>query len=325
MRDSLIRYRALIDNQIETLSLNAEPRNLYEPIRYIMKLGGKRFRPVLTLLSHSLFNDDIDKAVLPAIGIEVFHNFTLMHDDIMDKAPLRRGKTTVHAQWNDETAILAGDVMLVKAYELIVQVKDSLLKKVLQTFSDCAINVCEGQQIDMDFESMNEVSETAYLEMIRLKTAVLIGFSMELGAIIAGAETIQITLVRSFGENLGLAFQLKDDILDVYGDHEKFGKQVGGDIITNKKTFLWIEACKMADPDQKKMLIHWFSMKAFDPKEKIKAITQIYDDLNIKSVSEEKMNVYIRNAFAKLDSLNVAESVKHPLVNFTTNLIEREK
>ncbi|MCH7513417.1 MAG: polyprenyl synthetase family protein [Bacteroidetes bacterium] len=325
MKDPLIRYRALIDNEIETLSLKAKPPNLYEPIRYILQLGGKRFRPVLTLLSHLLFEDAVEKAVLPAIGIEVFHNFTLMHDDIMDKAPLRRGKTTVHARWNDETAILAGDVMLVKAYELIAQVEDSLLKKVLHTFNNCATGVCEGQQIDMDFESMNEVSETAYLGMIRLKTAVLIGFSMELGAIIAGADKKQISLVRSFGENLGMVFQLKDDILDVFGDHEKFGKQVGGDIITNKKTFLWIKACKVANPAQKKALIHWFSMKAFDPEEKIEAITQIYNDLNIRSVSEQKMNAYIRSAFVALDSLNVSESVKHPLVNFTQKLIDREK
>jgi len=325
MKNSLIRYRSLIDNQIETLPLKAGPPNLYEPIRYILQLGGKRFRPVLTLLSHSLFDDNIEKAVLPAIGIEVFHNFTLMHDDIMDKAPLRRGKTTVNARWNDETAILAGDVMLVKAYDLVTQVEDSLLKKVLHRFNGCATGVCEGQQIDMDFESMNEVNETAYLEMIRLKTSVLIGFSMELGAIIAGAGTNQISLVRSFGENLGMAFQLKDDLLDVFGDQEKFGKQVGGDIIANKKTFLWIEACKMADTGQKKALIHWFSMKTFDPEKKVEAVTQVYNDLNIRSIAEEKMNTYIRHAFASLNSLDVSESVKHPLLNFTQKLIDREK
>lgn len=317
-------FSSLIADRIKTLEIEKTPENLYDPISYLLDLGGKRLRPLMALLSHQLFSDKPEKALYPAVGIEVFHNFTLMHDDIMDEAPLRRSMPTVHMKWNPHIAILSGDVMMVKAYELIMQVEDSILRQVLDAFNACAKGVCEGQQIDMDFESMEEVEEDAYLDMIRLKTAVLLGFSMELGALIGGASSQHITALKEFGESLGIGFQLKDDILDVYGDHEKFGKQVGGDIISNKKTFLWIEALKNADPASRKQLKTWLNKKSFDPEQKVRSVTAIYDSLNIKSISEEKMNDYFDKAIAILYNLDIPNEKKQFLLSFTQQLIDRE-
>ncbi|EMR03000.1 Farnesyl diphosphate synthase [Cesiribacter andamanensis AMV16] len=226
-----------LSQAVEEARYGGEPQSLYEPIRYIMALGGKRIRPLLTLLAHQLWQQDPQPALQPALGVEVFHNFSLMHDDIMDKAPLRRGQATVHARWNENTAILSGDVMLVKAYERLMQVPDGLLRPVLQKFNQCAAEVCEGQQLDMEFEAQEGVSEEAYLDMIRRKTAVLLGFSLELGGLVAGADAAACQHLYELGINLGLGFQLMDDVLDVYAPQEKFGKQVGGDIIANKKPF----------------------------------------------------------------------------------------
>jgi len=235
MTDNIRRLLDLINEDIRSMDLAMEPPELYRPIRYILDLGGKRLRPLLALLSYNLFQPDPERIVHIATGIEVFHNFTLMHDDIMDEAPLRRGKPTVHKKWSERIGILSGDVMLVKAYERLEQVDDNKVVQVLQTFNACASEVCEGQQVDMNFEQIEQVSEEAYLEMIRQKTAVLLGFSMELGAILADAPENHQSLLKKFGVNIGLGFQLKDDLLDVYGDQSKFGKQVGGDIISNKK------------------------------------------------------------------------------------------
>jgi len=317
--------RTLVDEGLKALQIKDEPSNLYDPIRYILDLEGKRFRPVLTLLSCGLFDENIKKALDPALGVEVFHNFTLMHDDIMDDAPLRRGKPTVHMHWSESTAILSGDVMLVKAYELISSVNNSQLKPILRAFNLCAIEVCEGQQKDIDFEKVENVSKRDYLEMIHLKTAVLLGFAMELGARIGGANDEQIILVREFGENLGIGFQLKDDILDIYGDHVKFGKQVGGDIRENKKTFLWIEALKMANDDQNRLLVELSSAKELDSDRKVNEVKKIYDDLNIKAHSEERMNTYFDKAFEALDILQTSEERKLPLHDFVQALINREK
>lgn len=324
MPNNITYFSQLINDRIASLDIEKRPENLYEPITYILSLGGKRLRPLMALLSNNLFNEDPTAALDACIGIEVFHNFSLVHDDIMDEAPIRRSKPTVHMKWNPNVAILSGDVMLVKAYELIMQVEDSILRTVLDTFNSCAKGVCEGQQIDMDFESKEEVTENEYLEMIRLKTAVLLGFSMELGAIIGGASNYQISALKDFGENLGIGFQLKDDFLDVYGDHEKFGKQVGGDIIANKKTFLWIEAWKNSDSSQRQVLESWINKENFDPEEKVKEITSIYDAINVKGISEEKMKFYFDKAINTLNDLDVPEERKQVLLSFCEQLISRE-
>jgi len=250
--------KKLIEDRISTLEIGEKPNNLYDPIRYILKLGGKRLRPLLALLSYSMFNKNPKLFVDPAIGVEVFHNFTLIHDDIMDKAPLRRGKPTVHQKWREETAILSGDVMLVQSYQLMMTSVTNQLN-ILDAFNQCALSVCEGQQMDIDFEETNKVSIEEYLEMIRLKTAVLLGFCMELGALGANAKNHDIQLAKSFGEHLGIAFQLKDDILDVFGESEKVGKQTGGDIKSNKKTYLWIKTFSLSNPHQQAELINWIN------------------------------------------------------------------
>ena len=244
-------YLALIEKEISKQKFGNEPDSLYEPIRYIMNIGGKRLRPLLTLLSYSLYKEDAEKIVSYAVGVEAFHNFTLMHDDIMDNATLRRGKATVHEKWNTNTAILSGDVMLVSVYDLFLGIEDSMLKQVLKTFNRCAAQVCEGQQWDMEFETREDVTQDEYIEMTRRKTAVLLGFSLELGAILAGAPQEDQRLLRNFGINAGIGFQLKDDWLDVFADKDKLGKQIGGDIVANKKTFLLLKALELAEGNQK--------------------------------------------------------------------------
>jgi geranylgeranyl diphosphate synthase type II len=290
----------------------------------MMALGGKRMRPLLTLLSASIFTDDWQKALKPAIAVEVFHNFTLMHDDIMDKAPLRRNQPTVHTKWNENVAILSGDVMLVNVYELLVDVEPDKLRRVLIRFNRVAAQVCEGQQWDMNFESLGTVSEAQYLEMIELKTAVLLGFSLELGGLITGAGEADTQLLWEAGTNIGIGFQLKDDLLDVFGEQAKFGKQVGGDIIANKKTFLLIEALEKAGREERKALEYWLGAKAFDKDEKVKAVTQIYNQLNIKGLTESKMNEYFQKGLANLNGLGASESRKEGLQQFVQQLIYRE-
>jgi len=257
------KYLSLIEAEIKKQKFGTHPTSLYEPIRYIMSLGGKRLRPLLTALSYSLYKNDVEKIIPYAVAVEAFHNFTLLHDDIMDRAPLRRGKATVHEKWNVNTAILSGDVMLVKVYEMFLSLEKKKLKEVLRIFNECAAEVCEGQQWDMEFENEKKVAETKYLEMIRLKTAVLLGFSLELGALLADASDRDRNALRDFGVNIGIGFQLKDDLLDVYADKHKFGKQVGGDIIANKKTFLLIKALEKARGEQKLEFKKWLKAKKF--------------------------------------------------------------
>src|ERR1700761_9383330 len=242
--------QAIISDAVKKLAFPEYPAALYEPISYILSIGGKRMRPALLLMACDLFGGDVDDALAPALAIEVFHNFTLMHDDIMDNAPLRRGRTTVHERWNKNVAILSGDVMLIEGYKLMMQVKDHLLRQILDIFNNTAVDVCEGQQIDMEFEQRNDVTIKEYINMIRLKTAVVLGGALKIGALLGGASTKDANLLADFGVNLGLAFQLQDDILDVYGNPEKFGKQVGGDIIANKKTYLLLKALELADETQ---------------------------------------------------------------------------
>lgn len=324
MQASISKLSALIQSEVQSYDIIRDPENLYDPISYILELGGKRLRPLLTLLGTQLYTNELDKALKPALGVEVFHNFSLVHDDIMDKAPLRRGKPTVHHKWNENIAILSGDVMLVKAYELIAEVDDQHLRQVLQLFSQCATGVCEGQQYDMDFENSDEVSVDDYLEMIRLKTAVLLGFALELGGIIGGASSKDQAILRTFGENIGIAFQIKDDLLDVFGDQQKVGKQIAGDIIANKKTYLLIKALEKADEATFDQLNDWIDAKEFDAKKKVKEVTAIYIKLGVKEEAEALMNDYFTNALASLHHLEVDKMRIAALKNFILTLMARE-
>lgn len=317
-------YLKLIESEIKKQAYGSQPKSLYEPIRYIMKLGGKRLRPMLALLSYSLYKNDVNKVVPYAAAVEAFHNFTLMHDDIMDKAPLRRGKATVHEKWNTNTAILSGDVMLVKVYDFFLSLDGEKLKQVLPIFNQCAAEVCEGQQWDMEFETKAKVTEKQYIEMIRLKTAVLLGFSLELGAVLADASEQDRKALCDFGVNIGIGFQLKDDLLDVYADQKKFGKQVGGDIIANKKTFLLIKALEKVKGKDKAELEQWLALKKFNKKKKVEAVTSIYDRLGIKKIAEEKITDYFNKGFSSLCQLSVGDK-SNVLIQFAKELAERQK
>ncbi|SHM64354.1 geranylgeranyl diphosphate synthase, type II [Cyclobacterium lianum] len=318
IRDSLRKH-------ILDLNFEGQPKELYDPISYLMQLGGKRIRPLLALLSYGLFKEDYQKILTPAAAVEVFHNFTLMHDDIMDNAPLRRGKATVHEKWNENTAILSGDVMLVKAYEMLLDVDADKLQQALKLFSKTAAEVCEGQQLDMNFESLGQVSEKEYLHMIRLKTAVLLGFSLQLGAVLAGASASDAQHLYDFGVNIGIGFQLKDDLLDVYADKEKFGKQVGGDILANKKTYLLIKAIELAGGKEKAELEKWLSAEDFEPTEKVQAVTAIYDQLQVKEKTMALMADFFERGFNQLADIKVErpEGLKM-LWHLTHNLANRE-
>ncbi len=310
--------------QVSQIEYGQQPAELYDPIRYIMSLGGKRLRPLLTVLSTYLFTDNWQKSLRPAAAVEVFHNFSLMHDDIMDKAPLRRGQPTVHQKWNDNIAILSGDVMLVNAYELLLGVQTDKLALVVGRFNKTAAEVCEGQQLDMNFETRWDVTEAEYLNMIRLKTSVLLGFALELGAIVAGADADTTQKLYEAGVNMGLGFQLKDDLLDVYGDPDKFGKQVGGDIISNKKTFLLIEALQQATGDDKIELESWLAAAVFDKDQKIKAVTDLFTKLEIHTLTEQKINQYFSAGFETIKQLPLDQNRKQPLIDFIDFLMVRE-
>lgn len=314
----------IIDKAVKETEYPKEPKELYEPIAYLMALGGKRLRPALVLMATDLFGGNIQEALAPALAVELFHNFTLMHDDIMDKAPLRRGQPTVHAKWNESVAILSGDVMFVKAYKMMIQVKPEILTDVLEVFNATAIGVCEGQQIDMNFENRNEVTIEEYIEMIRLKTAVLVGGALKIGALIGSADKKNADLLYQFGENLGIAFQLQDDILDVYGDPLKFGKQVGGDIMSNKKTYLLIKALALAKGEELKNLNHWLNLKEFNTEEKVEAVKAIYNNLGVKTLSENTMHTYAQKAMDALTQINTPKENKQVLEAFADLLIKRE-
>ncbi|MBX2895186.1 MAG: polyprenyl synthetase family protein [Cyclobacteriaceae bacterium] len=312
-----------LESEIKKLAFGSQPKSLYEPIRYIMALGGKRMRPLLTALAYSLYKNDVEKILKYAAAVEAFHNFTLMHDDIMDNAPLRRGKSTVHEKWNVNTAILSGDVMLVKVYDMFLDLDKEILPTALSLFNTCAAEVCEGQQWDMEFETKNKVTEAQYIEMIKLKTAVLLGFSLELGALLAKAPEADRVALREFGTLIGIGFQLKDDLLDVYADKKKFGKQVGGDIIANKKTYLLIKAREIARGQHKRELEFWLSAKKFNKQKKVKAITAIYDQLGIAALTEKKIADYFTKGFEKLNVLPESAQ-KQNLIKFTQELINRQ-
>jgi geranylgeranyl diphosphate synthase type II len=316
------QLQEVIENAVQNIQYPAHPQRLYEPIRYIMSLGGKRIRPVLTLMAAELFEGDIQKAMPAALAIETFHNFTLIHDDIMDNAPLRRGKQTVHEKWGVNNAILSGDVMMVEANKQLSMLDSAVLKDALNTFNATAQGVCEGQQLDMEFEEQEAVSIADYINMIRLKTAVLLGGAMKLGAQVAGASPDEAEQLYTFGENLGIAFQLQDDILDVYGDPEKFGKQVGGDIIANKKTLLLLKLKELATENDLQELEYQSANK--DHVDKIKNTTALYDGYNIRSLASIEMKKYSDKAFSALTSLNIAEERKTELFNLADQLMNRE-
>jgi len=275
------------------------------------------------MMGYSLFKKDAKSIVKYATAVEAFHNFTLLHDDIMDNAPLRRGKPTVHKKWNVNTAILSGDVMLVKVYDMFRDLEGETLKEVLRIFNQCAAEVCEGQQWDMEFETKQKVTEAQYIEMIRLKTAVLLGFSLELGAVLAGADNEVRSALKDFGTNIGIGFQLKDDLLDVYADKKKFGKQVGGDIIANKKTFLLIKAKEKARGKNKAELDQWLSVRKFNKQKKVKAITSLYNTINIPQLTESKIQFYFDLGFEKLNAIPDSPA-KSMLIAFTKDLINRQ-
>lgn len=320
----IVELQTLVSNRIKEFKYSKFPHELYDPLDYIMSLGGKRMRPVLVLLAHHLYSDNHEEVLDAAIAVETFHNFSLIHDDIMDAAPIRRGKPTVHEKWNQNTAILSGDVMLVKAYEHFVNYPKEILPDLLKLFNKTAIEVCEGQQIDMMFETQNDVTVDEYIRMIELKTAVLLGCSLEIGAIIANAPAEEAKMLYEYGRLMGIAFQLQDDYLDVYANPDKFGKQVGGDIIANKKTFLWIEAHALAKNEQLAELKYWANLKVFKAEDKVNAITKIYNELGIPQLTENKIKEFSDQAFAILENIKGNVSVKELLIKLSEDLLVRE-
>ena len=314
-----------INGRIASIEIPKQPQELYHPIKYTLENGGKRMRPLLTVLSYSLFKDDPGPAIQPAIAIELFHNFTLIHDDIIDQAPLRRGKPSVHERWNENIAILSGDAMLLKAYQFINTMPNGQLETALLYFNRTALEVMEGQQWDINYENESEVSEEQYLEMIGKKTASLISFSVRLGAILAGASETDQGKLAEFGLNLGMAFQLKDDLLDVYADEKKFGKQIGGDIISNKKTYLLIKALEKAKGTIKNELVSWINKKDFDPDEKVNAVKSIYNELDIAKLTQRKMDEYYSSGSRALDALSMVDDKMTFLKKFAGQIINRDK
>lgn len=302
-----------------------KPDTLYDPIRYALSMGGKRIRPVLLLLSYSLFGDDPESVMPSACAIETYHNYTLLHDDLMDKADLRRGHQTVHRKWGANTAILSGDSMLVLAYRLIAECDPSKLKPVLDLFTETALEIGEGQQLDMDFESRGDVREDEYIEMIRLKTSVLLACATKMGAILAGATDADADNLYRFGEQIGLAFQLQDDFLDVYGDPEVFGKAIGGDIISNKKTYMLINAFNLATPSQLDELIRWTSATTFDPQDKIAAVTAIYTEIGVDKLAQERIKHYFDQSRTYLSAVSVPVERKAELWAYAERMMKRNR
>lgn len=319
---NIASYSQYLEKEIQNLDFPLTPSNLYDPLRYFMTLGGKRMRPMLTLMSTELFGSSKESSLPAAMAVEIFHNFSLIHDDLMDKAPLRRNQQTVHTKWNDHIAILSGDVLLVKAYQEICKLDVSVLPEVLSSFNQTAIEVCEGQQMDMDFETLNDVSSSDYIEMIRLKTSVLLACALEMGAIIAKTTIENRKLIYQFGLHLGIAFQIQDDFLDVYGDAGKFGKQVGGDILANKKTFLLLRAYELANEDQKNQLISLRTIA--NPTEKIEKTKEIYNQLNIVLETKKEMDIHYEIALKALSEIQLEESKKSTLRDLADFLLVRE-
>jgi len=318
----LKEYTTFIENNLKKVEIPDSPSGLYDPIRYFLQIGGKRIRPILTLLGAELFGTDKEKALSQALSIEVFHNFTLVHDDIMDQAPLRRNKETIHQKWNINSAILCGDVMLIKAYELLCDIDPEKLSETLQLFNKTATQVCEGQQLDLDFEYRDDVSIDEYIEMIRLKTSVLLGGALKIGAIIAGAGEKDKTEIYEFGQNIGLAFQIQDDILDLYADPVKFGKQVGGDVISNKKTFLHLTALNKATKEQLEIARQLKNEP--DIELKVKRTRELYDQVGVKQDCKKKIQEHYNIALNALHRVAVPEENKKNIVELAGYLMDRD-
>lgn len=313
-----------INAHITDLKFDRTPQGLYDPVTYVLSMGGKRIRPVLMLMAYNLYQEDVTCIFSPATGIEVYHNYTLLHDDLMDRADRRRGKETVHKVWDDNTAILSGDAMLVLAYQFMTQCPVTHLKEVMDLFSLTALEICEGQQMDMDFEQRKDVKEEEYLEMIRLKTSVLLAVSLKIGALLGGASSEDAGRLYDFGMNMGVAFQLKDDLLDVYGDAAVFGKNIGGDILCNKKTYMLIKAFEHANDEQIRQLNVWVDTDTFDPAEKIAAVTDLYNQIGIKELCEKKMVDFSERAMENIIAVNVADEKKKELERLMKDLMYRE-
>ena len=316
---------SIVNSEVEQINWKREPFGLYEPIEYILSLGGKRLRPAITLMACNLYSDEVMKALKPAIGLEIFHNFTLLHDDIMDRADMRRGKPTVYRVWNDNTAILSGDVMQIEAYKWIAEAPENQLKIVLDLFSKTASEICEGQQLDMEFEQRSDVTADQYIEMIRLKTAVLVAAGCRIGAIIGGSDEEDALNLYDFGNYIGLAFQLKDDLLDVYGNEASFGKKIGGDILCNKKTYLLIHTLKTAQGKDNEELMYWLgNNEKADQEDKIKAVTAIFTRLKAREICENAMQHYYDLATESLDKVKVPEARKEQLRKLAQKLMSRD-
>ena len=314
----------MFNQALAATPFDRQPETLYAPIRYALSLGGKRLRPALLLMAYNLYRDDLEVAMPTALGIEVFHNFTLLHDDVMDHADVRRGKPTVHKVWNENAAILSGDNMLIIAFQLMSSAQPAYLKVVIDLFTHTAQEIDEGQQMDIDFESRMDVQEEEYIEMIRLKTSVLLACALKLGAIQAGAPEEDADKLYRFGESLGLSFQLQDDLLDVYGDFKTFGKKIGGDILCNKKTFMLINALRHATSEQRAELESWLMSKSFEPNEKIKAVTELYNQVGVRQMAEERINQYFQIALQSLNAVHLPNERKQPLCDFAYSLLGRK-
>ena len=323
MKNSALKFHEIINRRIKTIELKSKPKKLYEPIKYILELKSKRVRPILTLMSYSLFNKNIEEAVKPAIAIEFFHNFTLIHDDIMDGAEIRRGKKTIHNKWNNNAGILSGDLLMIFAYKMLENVSDNNMSLILKKFNNISIKVCEGQQFDMDYEKQESVSEEDYLEMIKLKTAVLLGFSLELGGIIGGCDNNISDQLYKIGENMGIGFQLRDDSLDVFGN-KNFGKKIGGDILNNKKTYLIIKLKEKANKVDLEKLNFWFKNKN-EPNKKISEITKLMIRYKIDKIAEDKIKSYFEDGIKTLKNLKVNDLNPDVLINYFDYMMNRKK
>ena len=315
----------LVNDYLAQLPYERKPKSLYEPVEYVLSIGGKRIRPVLALMGYNLWKEDPERILMPAVGIETYHNYTLLHDDLMDQADMRRGHETVHRRWDANKAILSGDSMLVLAYQRMQQVPAEKLPAVLDLFTVTALEIGEGQEYDMDFETRNDVTEDEYIEMIRLKTSVLLACALKMGALLADAPQEDADRMYRLGEQIGLAFQLQDDLLDVYGDPAVFGKAIGGDITSNKKTYMLINAFNRADTKQRAELKRWVDAKTFNREVKVAEVTRLYDEIGIRQLCEEKINYYFELASKTLSEVNVSEARKTELRAYMDELLHRDK
>lgn len=316
------KYQKEIDNKLSKIKLSNNPKELYDPVRYMLKMKSKRVRPILAILAYKLVHPNWKKVIQSCLSLELFHNFTLIHDDIMDKAPIRRGKKTIHEKWNKNIGILSGDLLMILAYDMISDLPKNVLSKTMLKFNEISIKVCEGQQLDMNYQTRKYIDEKQYIEMIRLKTATLIGLSLQFGGLLANMNNNNLNTLYKIGELFGIGFQLRDDLLDVYGS-KNFGKKIGGDILENKKTFLSVKAYELSSKKERKNLDYWKKNKK-SSKEKIKKVTEIFDKLNLKELTEKKIKSFFNLAYKKLESLNVKNSNKEELTNYLSQLFERK-